>query len=263
MKKIILILSLIAIFVGCGKKEVAEDNVLKVGATPVPHAELLNLIKDDLKKEGIDLQIVEFTDYVTPNITLNEGDIDANFFQHVPYLETFSKDRGLKLAVAGKVHVEPLGVYSNKFDSIENLPNGALILIPNDPSNGARALILFENAGLIKLDPKAGLNATEFDITENTHNFKFKATDAAQIPRALEDVDAAVINGNYALESNLNPIKDSILLEGAESPYTNIVVVREGHEKDPKIVTLINTLHSEKVKKFILDNYNGGVVPAF
>ena len=263
MKKIILILSLIAIFVGCGKKEVAEDNVLKVGATPVPHAELLNLVKDDLKKEGIDLQIVEFTDYVTPNITLNEGDIDANFFQHLPYLESFSKDRGLKLAVAGKVHVEPLGVYSKKFDSIETLPNGALILIPNDPSNGGRALILFEHAGLIKLDPAAGLNATELDVIENTHNFEFKATDAAQIPRALEDVDAAVINGNYALESDLNPIEDSILLEGADSPYTNIVVVREGEEKDPKIVALMKALHSEKVKSFILLHYKGGVVPAY
>lgn len=263
MKKIILILSLIAIFIGCGKKEVVENNILKVGATPVPHAELLNLVKDDLKKEGIDLQIIEFTDYVTPNITLNEGDIDANFFQHLPYLESFAKDRGLKLTVAGKVHVEPLGVYSKKYDSIENLPDGALIIIPNDPSNGARALILLEDAGLIKLDPNSGLKATELDITENTHNFKFKATDAAQIPRALNDVDAAVINGNYALESNLNPITDSILLEGANSPYSNIVVVREGHEKDPKIVSLMKALHSEKVKKFILENYKGGVVPAF
>jgi len=263
MKKIILILSLIAIFIGCGKKEVIENNILKVGATPVPHAELLNLVKDDLKKEGIDLQIIEFTDYVTPNLALNEGEIDANFFQHLPYLESFSKDRGLKFAVAGKVHVEPLGLYSKKYNSIENLSNGALILIPNDPSNGARALILLEHAGLIKLDPKAGLKATEFDIIENIHNFQFKATDAAQIPRALKDVDAAVINGNYALESNLNPIKDSILLEGAESPYANIIAIKEDHKKDLKIIALMKALNSENVKKFILENYKGGVVPTF
>ncbi|MEI6856893.1 MetQ/NlpA family ABC transporter substrate-binding protein [Psychrilyobacter sp.] len=263
MKKIILLLTLIAVFIGCGKKEVAENNVLRVGATPVPHSELLNLIKNDLKKEGIDLQIIEFTDYVTPNLALNDGEIDANFFQHVPYLESFSKDRNLKLVVAGKVHVEPLGLYSKKYTNLKDLPDGALIIIPNDPSNGARALILLEYAGLIKLDPKAGLKATEFDIVTNTHNFKFKAIDAAQIPRTLEDVDAAVINGNYALQSDLNPIEDSILLEGANSPYANIVVVKENHEKNKKIVALINALQSEKVKKFILENYKGGVVPAF
>lgn len=263
MKKLLVLFTLIALFIGCGKKDVAEDNVIKVGATPVPHAELLNLVKDDLKAEGYELKVIEFTDYVTPNIALNDGEIDANYFQHVPYLEAFSEDRGLKLEVAGKVHVEPLGLYSQKYKNFADLPDGALIVIPNDPSNGARALILLETAGLIKLDPQAGLKATELDIVENTHKFKFKASEAAQLPRILPDVDAAIINGNYALEAKLNPVTDSLLLEGADSPYANIIAVREGHSKDKKIIALLNALHSDKVRQFILENYKGGVVPAF
>lgn len=271
MKKLILLISIFSlVIIGCGKKEEVKapeeavvPKIIKVGATPVPHAEILNFIKDDLKAKGYTLEIVEFTDYVTPNIALNDGKIDANFFQHVPYMESFAKDKGLKLVSAGKVHVEPLGLYSKKYKSIDELPKGATIAIPNDPSNGGRALILLQSKGLIKLKDDAGLEATEKDIVENSKEFKFKALEAAQLPRTLQDVDASIINGNYALESKLNPVTDSILLEGADSPYANIVTVVSGHENDENIKVLIETLQSEKVKKFISEKYSGGVVPAF
>jgi len=236
---------------------------LKVGATPVPHAELLNLVKDDLKTQGVDLKVVDFTDYVTPNLALADGEIDANFFQHYPYLEKFVTERGLKLVSAAKIHVEPLGVFSRKYTKLEDIPNKATIAIPNDPSNGGRALILLHNKGLIKLADPNNLYATEFDIVENPKNLKFKPIEAPQLPRVLPDVDAAVINGNYALEAGFSPVKEALTLEGEESPYANIIAVREGEEKREDIVKLINALQSEKVKQYILDNYNGGVVATF
>ncbi len=236
---------------------------LKVGATPVPHAELLNLVKDDLKTQGVDLKVVDFTDYVTPNLALADGEIDANFFQHYPYLEKFASERGLKLVSAAKIHVEPLGVFSKKFTKLEDIPAKSTIAIPNDPSNGGRALILLHNKGLIKLEDPNNLYATEFDIVENPKNLKFKPIEAPQLPRVLPDVAAAVINGNYALEAGFSPVKDALTLEGEESPYANIIAVREGDEKREDIVKLINALQSEKVKQYILDNYNGGVVATF
>ena len=236
---------------------------LKVGATPVPHAELLNLVKDDLKAQGVDLEVVDFTDYVTPNLALADGEIDANFFQHYPYLEKFVNERGLKLVSAAKIHVEPLGVFSRKYTKIEDIPEKATIAIPNDPSNGGRALILLHNKGLIKLEDPNNLYATEFDIVENPKKIKFKPIEAPQLPRVLPDVDAAVINGNYALEAGFSPVKEALTLEGEESPYANIIAVREGEEKREDIVKLIQALQSEKVKQYILDNYNGGVVATF
>lgn len=236
---------------------------LKVGATPVPHAELLNLVKDDLKTQGVDLKVVDFTDYVTPNLALADGEIDANFFQHYPYLEKFASERGLKLVSAAKIHVEPLGVFSKKFSKLEDIPAKSTIAIPNDPSNGGRALILLHNKGLIKLEDPNNLYTTEFDIVENPKNLKFKPIEAPQLPRVLPDVAAAVINGNYALEAGFSPVKDALTLEGEESPYANIIAVREGDEKREDIVKLINALQSEKVKQYILDNYNGGVVATF
>lgn len=237
--------------------------VLKVGASPVPHAELLNLVKDDLKKEGVDLQIIEFTDYVKPNLSLNDGEIDANFFQHVPYQDNFNKEHGTKIVSVGTVHVEPLGIYSKKFKSLAELPDGAEIAIPSDAVNGGRSLILLASTGLIKLADNAGLEATEKDVVENPKHFKFTAVEAAQLPRVLEDVDAAFINGNYALEAKINPLKDALLLEGKDSPYANIVSVKEGNENDPRVQKLLKALQSEKVKAYIESNYNGGVVPAF
>lgn len=240
-----------------------ETITIKVGASPVPHAELLNLVKDDLKVEGIELEVIEFTDYVKPNLALNDGEIEANFFQHVPYQDNFNKEHGTKIVSVGTVHVEPLGLYSQKFKSTDDLPEGATIAIASDAVNSGRALLLLQSKGLIKLTPGATLEATEKDILENPKKLKFKSLEAAQLPRVLVDVDAAVINGNYALEAKLNPAKDAILLEGAESPYANIISVRAGEESKPEYLALLKALQSEKVKKFIEENYNGGVVPAF
>lgn len=252
---------LAAAFILVGATALAGE--LKVGATPVPHAELLNLVKEDLKSEGVDLKVVEFTDYVTPNLALAEGELDANFFQHFPYLEKFSNERGLNLVSAGKVHVEPLGVFSQKIKDIKDLSNKATIAIPSDPSNGGRALILLHNNGIIKLNDPTNLYVTEFDIVENPKKLKFKPIEAAQLPRVLPDVEAAVINGNYALEAGFSPVEDSLLLEGAESPYANIIAVKSGDESKEDIQKLLKALQSKKVSDYIGANYKGGVVPAF
>ena len=236
--------------------------VLSVGATPVPHAELLNLIKDDLAAQGITLKVVEFTDYVQPNMAVLNGDLDANFFQHIPYLES-NAEWAAKMVSAFAVHVEPFGLYSAKYKDIGELPAGASIAIPNDPSNGGRALLLLQANGLITLKEGVGLTATPRDIADNPKNFRFQELEAAQLPRSLQDVDGATINGNYALEAGLNPLKDSLIIEGAESPYANIIVVLKGNENDPKIVALKNVLLSPKVKEFIIEKYDGGVAPAF
>lgn len=252
---------LAAAFILVGATALAGE--LKVGATPVPHAELLNLVKEDLKTEGVDLKVVEFTDYVTPNLALAEGELDANFFQHFPYLEKFSNERGLNLVSAGKIHVEPLGVFSQKIKDIKDLQNKATIAIPSDPSNGGRALILLHNNGIIKLNDPTNLYVTEFDIVENPKKLKFKPIEAAQLPRVLPDVEAAVINGNYALEAGFSPVEDSLLLEGAESPYANIIAVKSGDESKEDIQKLLKALQSKKVSDYIGANYKGGVVPAF
>jgi len=239
-----------------------SDSILSVGATPVPHAELLNLIRDDLARQGITLRIVEFTDYVQPNVAVMAGDLDANFFQHIPYLET-NAEWSARLVSAFGVHIEPFGLYSRRHGNINELPNGASIAIPNDPSNGGRALLLLQANGLITLREGAGLRATPRDIVNNPRNFRFQELEAAQLPRSLSDVDAATINGNYALEAGLNPIRDSLIIEGADSPYVNIVVVQRGQENSSKIQALRNALLSNKVKDFIASRYDGGVVPAF
>jgi D-methionine transport system substrate-binding protein len=239
-----------------------SGSVLTVGASPVPHAELLNLVKDDLAEQGITLKVVEFTDYVMPNSALIAGELDANYFQHIPYLET-NAEWSAKLVSAFGVHVEPFGLYSSKYKNINDLPNGASISIPNDPSNGGRALLLLQSNGLITLRAGVGLTATPRDITGNPKNFRFQELEAAQLPRSLQDVDAATINGNYALEAGLNPVRDSLIIEGADSPYVNIVVVQKGKENDPRIIALKNALLSQKVKNFINSHYDGGVVAVF
>jgi len=241
---------------------VDRTNTLRVGATPVPHAQLLNLISEDLAAQGINLRVVEFTDYVQPNIAVMSGDLDANFFQHIPYLES-NAEWSSRLTSAFGVHVEPFGLYSHKHSSIADLPNGASIAIPNDPSNCGRALLLLQANGLITLRNGVGLTATPRDVTGNPRNFRFQELEAAQLPRSLQDVDAATINGNYALEAGFNPIRDSLIIEGANSPYVNIVVVQKGNENSAKIIALKNALLSQKVKDYITRNYGGGVAPVF
>lgn len=236
---------------------------LRVGATPTPHAEILAQVRDELKAQGVDLQIVEFTDYVTPNLALSDGELDANYFQHLPYLQSFCEDRGLDLTSAATIHVEPMGLFSKKFAALEGLKDGALIAVPNDPTNCGRALLLLQSAGLIRLAKDSGLTATELDVEENKHDFKFRSLEAAQLPRSLDDVDAAVINGNYAIPAGFNPARDALLVEGADSPYANVIAVKAGNENNADVQALIKALQSDKISKYILDAYAGGVLPAF
>jgi D-methionine transport system substrate-binding protein len=269
MKKklsIVLTVLLLVTLAGCGAKKDAavtstDKKIIKVGASPVPHAEILEQVKPILAKEGYDLQIVEFTDYVTPNKSLVSKELDANFFQHIPYLENFNKENGTDLTYTVKVQVEPIGIYSSKIKKLSDLKNGASIAIPNDPTNGTRALRLLEKQGLIKL--KSGDSVTKLDITENKKNLDIQELDAAQLPRVLGDVDLAVINSNYALEAKLNPTKDALALEAKDSPYANVLAVRKEDKDKPYIKALSKALNSPEIKKFIIDKYNGSVIPSF
>ena len=254
---------------GCGtKKEAAttattakEKKVIKVGATPVPHKEILEVVAPLLQKEGYELKIVEFTDYVTPNTALQEGELDANFFQHVPYLTKSNEEKKLDLDYTVKVHIEPMGLYSDKIKKLEELKEGATIAIPNDPTNGARALRVLENAGLIKL--KSGDLISKLDITDNSKKLKIQELDAPQLPRVLKEVDAAVINTNYAMEAKLNPSKDALAIESKESPYANVLAVKKENKEKDYIKALSKALTSPDAKKFIEEKYSGNIVPAF
>lgn len=236
---------------------------LKVGATPIPHGDLLNLIRSDLAAQGIRLDIVELTDYVTPNILLADRQLDANFFQHVPYLDAFCADRKLSLVSAGQVFVAPLGLYSRTYRSVSDLPAGAVLAIPNDPTNEARALLLLQNRGLIRLAAGAGLKATVRDIVDNPRRFIFKEIEAPQLPRTLDDAAASIINGSFAMQAGFVPARDALVLEGAESPYANVVAVRSGDAGDPRIVALVRALQSDKVRQYLEQTYKGSFVPAF
>lgn len=246
------------------KSKKAKQNVLTVGATPEPHAEILNLLVDDLAKQGITLKVIEFTDYVTPNEAVESGEIDANYFQHKPYMDSFNKEKGYHLVSVVGVHVEPLALYSHKIKNAADLKDGSTIAIPNDPTNEGRALLLLQSAGYIKIDPNAGLTAVPADITENKKDLKFKEIEAASLPRVLDDVDAAVINGNYALPAGLTASKDGLIVEGKDSPYVNILTVKDGMQNDPRIQALAKALTSQKVKDYIKKTYpNGEVVAVF
>lgn len=255
MKKILLVLFVTLIsFLGA--------KTLKVGASPIPHAQILKVVVPMLKKEGIDLKIIEFTDYVTPDLALADKSLDANFMQTGPYLDKMNQDRKLNLAAVANIHIEPLGFYSKKIKSISELKNGATIAIPNDPSNGGRALILLDHEGLIKLKDPKNLYSTEFDIIKNPKNIKIKSLEAAMLTKSLDDVDGAVINGNYALQAGLD-IKQALFTEGPDSPYVNVLAVRAEDKNNPDILKLKKALQSPEVKKFILETYKGEVIPAF
>ena len=246
-----------------GEKPATNEVTLKIGATPVPHAEILEQIKPDLKEKGITLEIVEFNDYVQPNIALNDKELDANFFQHEPYLNDFIKEhKDVKLKNAGGVHIEPMGVYSKKIKDLKELSDGATVSIPNDPTNGGRSLLLLQKAGLLKLKDGVNETATVQDIAENPKNLQIQEVEAAQLPRTLEDVDISIINTNFAMNADLNPMKDALFIEDKTSPYVNIVAVREDENRD-EIKALVTSLQSDKVKKFIEDTYKGAIVPAF
>lgn len=240
----------------------AQAGTLKIGASPIPHAEILEFVKDAASQKGIDLQIVEFNDYVQPNLAADEGELDANFFQHRPYLDMFVQEHGVNLVSVCTVHVEPMGLYSHKIKDFKDLKDGALIGIPNDPTNGGRALLLLASAGVIEVANPQDVKTTVLDITKNPKNLKFHELEAAQLPRALDDLDAAVINTNYSLPAGLNPQKDALLIEGADSPYANLVAARPDKAKTADMQELAKLLTSEDTAKFILEKYQGAIVPA-
>lgn len=274
MKKLFLMFTaaLLALsLVGCGGGDKGADKsaetkkaTLKVGATPVPHAEILTIIKPLLEKEKITLEVKEFSDYVQPNLAVNDKELDANFFQHLPYLENFTKEhKNVKLVSVAGIHVEPMGIYSKKIKKLDELIAGDIVSIPNDPTNGGRALILLDKAGIIKLKAGVGVTATVQDIAENPKNLKIQEVEAAQLPRTLDDVAISVINTNFAMQASLVPTKDAIFMEDKTSPYVNIVAVRQGDEERREIKALVKALQTKEVKDFINSKYNGAIVPTF
>ncbi len=258
MKKILALLVALALFVvSCGKGE-----KLKVGATPVPHGEFLKLVKDDLKKQGVDLEIVQFNDYILPNKALADKSIDANFFQHVPYMEDFAKRNNIPLVSVGNVHLEPMALYSKKIKNIKDLKPNDTLIIPNDPTNGGRALILLDKAGIIKLKDNKKLDSTIKDIASNPKKIKIVTLSNEQIAPRLVEVAGAIINSNFAINAGVTK-NEIILQEDKNSPYANVVTVLKGNENDPRIQKLMKALQSEKVKKYIEEKYEGRIIPAF
>jgi D-methionine transport system substrate-binding protein len=269
MKKtisLLLVLCLVLALAACGGGKTVK---IRVAASPTPHAEILEIAGEILAKEGYELEIVEYDDYVQPNLVVDSGELDANYFQHTPYLNSFNDENGTNIVSVALIHYEPFGIYPGKTASLDALPDGAEIIIPNDGSNETRALLLLQQEGLIKLSDgiDASSNATVFDIAENPKNLKITEMDAAQLARARQDADLAVINGNFALAAGLSATKDALAIEDASGDaaqtYANLLGVKAGHENDPAIQALVKALQSDAVRDFINEKYNGAVVPIF
>ncbi|MCM2320342.1 MAG: MetQ/NlpA family ABC transporter substrate-binding protein [Pseudomonas sp.] len=259
MKKLLAAATLFAAFSVTAQAE----ETLNVAATPVPHAEILEVVKPLLAKQGVELKVRVFTDYVQPNLQVQQKNLDANFFQHQPYLDEFNASRKTELVSVTGVHIEPFGAYSSTIKSLDELPEGASVAIPNDATNGGRALLLLAKAGVITLKEGAGITATPKDIAENPKHIQVRELEAATLPRVLKQVDLALINTNYALEAGLTPTKDALAIEGNDSPYVNILVSRADNKDSEAMQKLAKALHSDEVKAFIADKYKGAVVPAF
>ena len=240
-----------------------ETVTLTVAASPTPHAVILEQCVPILAEQGIDLVINQYSDYVVPNTAVEDGDEDANYFQHLPYLEEFNETRGTHLVSVAGVHIEPMGIYAGRVESLEDLPDGAVIGIPNDPTNEGRALLLLEAQGLITLDDSSNLSATPNNIVDNPKNLQFEEIEAQTLPSSRPDLDLAVINSNYALGAGLNPTTDALAIESGDSPYVNVLVVKEGNEDNPAIQALVEALHSDTIRDFITEEFDGAVVPAF
>ena len=241
----------------------AETVKLSVAASPTPHAEILKQCVDILKEQGIELVVNEYSDYVVPNTAVEDGDEDANYFQHVPYLDNFNAERGTHLVSVAGVHIEPMGLYAGNSASLDAIPDGGKVAVPNDPTNEGRALLLLEAQGLIKLKDSSNLEATPNDIAENPKNLEFVELEAANVPANLDEVDIAAINSNYALGAGLNPVEDALAIEASDSPYVNILVVKEGNENNEAVQALVKALQSDTVKDYINNTFGGAVVPAF
>lgn len=245
---------------------VPEGTVIRVAASPTPHAEILKVAKEVLAEQGITLEIEEFTDYIQPNMVTEDGQVDANYFQHITYLNDFNEQNGTHLVSVADLHYEPFGIYAGKTTSLADLPDGAVIGVPNDPTNEGRALLLLQQEGLITLKEGAGLTATKLDIAENPKNLDIQELEAAQLPRSLDSLDLAVINGNYALQAGLNAA-DALAVEStdgeAAQAYVNVLVVKEGREEDPAILALVDALKSDEVKAYMEETWPGAVVPMF
>jgi D-methionine transport system substrate-binding protein len=273
MKKWAFLLSLlllIGVLAGCGSDEASgdggkqlNDKKLIIGVTAGPHEQIVEKVKEVAAKDGLELELKVFSDYIVPNTALAEGELDVNSYQHKPFLDQFNKDHNTNLVTVGKTILNPMGVYSNEFKSLDDLPKGAKVGLPNDPTNGSRALFVFEEAGLIKIKDDKRETASIHDLAENPKEIEFIELDAAQIPKQLSELDAAAINTNFALEAGLNPKKDSIALESTDSPYVNFLVVRAENEKDPVLEKLRNAYQSEEVKKFIEEEFGGSVIPSW
>lgn len=267
MKKLIAVLAALLLLAGCSSSNSGNSDAgsqkLVVAATAVPHAEILKQVKPILAKEGIDLEIKVFADYVQPNVQVLEKSVDANYFQTKPYLDAFNRERGTNLVIVTGVHIEPFGAYSHKIKSIDQLPDGASVTLPNDPSNNSRALLLLAKHGLITLKDPTNELSTLKDITSNPKQLKFRELEAAMLPRTLDEVDLALINTNYALAAGLNPTKDALLIEDKDSPYVNYLVARPDNKDDPRIQKLAKALTSPEIKAFIEQKYQGAVLPAF
>lgn len=261
MRKLGLLLATCTLlFCACGR---SDKNTLKIAASPVPHAEMLEDIKADLKKEGVNLDIIVVDDYNLPNRMLNDKEVDANFFEHTPFLDEQKKEFGYQIDSLAKIHLEPMGIYSNKVKELSALPEKSQVALPNDPTNEARALKLFEKAGLIRLNPQVGLKATIADITANPKQLKFVEVDAPMLPRTLKEVGAAAIPSNFALQAGLNPLTDPLIKERIDSPYANILVIRSGEEGREDLQKLKEALTSDTMRTFILTKYHGAIVPVF
>lgn len=262
-RNVVKLVAALGLAVGLSSPVLAQDKPYKIGVTAGPHAQIMDFVKGQAQKQGLNIEIVEFTDYVQPNAALAAGDLDANSYQHKPYLDAQIADRGYPLTDVAYTVTFPMGIYSKKYKSVADLPEGARVGVPNDPTNGGRGLLVLQSQGLIKLRPEAGLKATPIDIVENPKKLRIIELDAAQLPRSLDDLDAAAVNGNYAQSAGLNPVTDAIATEDAKGPYANLIAVRTADKDKDWVKKFVSVYQSPETKKFVDDTFKNAVIVAW